>query len=36
MLPRVLNILFEIWGVLFVAGTTGALASFFLSEDDEA
>ena len=32
---RVLNILFEIWGVLFVAGATGSLAAFFLSEDDE-
>jgi ion channel len=30
---RVLNILFEIWGVMFVAGTTGAVATFFLSED---
>ena len=29
---RVLNILPEIWGVLFVAATTGAFASFFLSE----
>src|SRR5262249_39093085 len=28
---RVLNILLEIWGVLFVAATTGAFASFFLS-----
>jgi hypothetical protein len=33
---RVLNILFEIWGVLFVAGVTGALATFFLSDDLEA
>jgi voltage-gated potassium channel len=33
---RVLNILLEIWGVLFVAGTTGALATFFLTDDDEA
>jgi len=30
---RVLNILLEIWGVLFVAATTGAFASFFLSDD---
>ena len=30
---RVLNILLEIWGVLFVAATTGAFASFFLSAD---
>jgi len=30
---RVLNILLEIWGVLFVAATTGAFASFFLSSD---
>jgi len=29
---RVLNILLEIWGVLFVAATTGAFASFFLSD----
>ena len=29
---RVLNILLEIWGVFFVAGATGALASFFLSD----
>ena len=33
---RVLNILLEIWGVLFVAGTTGAMATFFLSDDLEA
>ncbi|HET8873831.1 MAG TPA: ion channel [Gaiellaceae bacterium] len=33
---RVLNILLEIWGVLFVAGATGALAAFFLSEDLDA
>ena len=33
---RVLNILFEIWGVLFVAGVTGAFATFFLSDDREA
>ena len=33
---RVLNILFEIWGVLFVAGAAGALASFFLRGDHEA
>ena len=31
---RVLNILLEIWGVLFVAATTGAFASFFLSSGD--
>jgi len=31
---RVLNILLEIWGVLFVAATTGAFASFFLSGDN--
>jgi len=30
---RVLNILLEIWGVLFVAAATGAFASFFLSGD---
>ena len=29
---RILNILLEIWGVLFVAATTGAFASFFLSD----
>jgi hypothetical protein len=33
---RILNILFEIWGVLFVAGVTGAFATFFLSDDLEA
>ncbi len=33
---RVLNILFEICGVLFVAGVTGAFATFFLSDDREA
>ena len=33
---RALNILFEFWGVLFVAGTTGALATFFLSDDRDA
>ena len=32
---RVLNILFESWGVLFVAGATGAFATFFLSNDRE-
>jgi hypothetical protein len=25
---------FEFWGVLFVAGTTGALATFFLSDHE--
>ena len=29
---RILNILLEIWGVLFVAATTGAFASLFLSD----
>jgi hypothetical protein len=33
---RVLNILLEIWGVLFVAAVTGAFASFFLSPDSGA
>jgi hypothetical protein len=33
---RVLNILLEIWGVLFVAGVTGAFATFFLSDESEA
>jgi hypothetical protein len=33
---RIVNILFEIWGVIFVAGTAGALATFFLSDDDGA
>ena len=32
---RILNILFEIWGVLFVGGTAGALATFFLSDDGQ-
>lgn len=31
---RILNILFEMWGVLFVAGTAGSVATFFLSDDD--
>ena len=31
---RVLNILLEIWGVLFIAATTGAFASFFLTPND--
>jgi hypothetical protein len=31
---RILNILFEIWGVLVVGGTAGAVATFFLSDDD--
>ena len=33
---RVVNILFEIWGVLFVAGATGVLATFFLSDEPDA
>ena len=33
---RVLKILLEIWGVLFVAGATGAMASFFLTDDPDA
>jgi drug/metabolite transporter (DMT)-like permease len=33
---RILNILLEFWGVVFVAGTTGAVVSFFMARDDEA
>jgi hypothetical protein len=33
---RILNILFEIWGVIFVGGTAGSVATFFLSDDDAA
>jgi hypothetical protein len=33
---RIVNILFELWGVMFVAGTAGSVATFFLSEDEEA
>jgi Ion channel len=33
---RVLNILFEIWGVIFVAGAAGAGATFFLTENEDA
>jgi hypothetical protein len=31
---RVVDVLLEIWGVLVVAGTTGATAAFFLQADD--
>ena len=31
---RVVDVLLEIWGVLVVAGTTGAAAAFFLQADD--
>lgn len=30
---RVVDVTLEIWGVLFVAGSTGALAAFFLQDD---
>lgn len=30
---RVVDVFLEIWGVLFVAGSTGALAAFFLQQD---
>jgi hypothetical protein len=33
---RILNVLFEIWGVIFVAGTAGSVATFFLSDDGGA
>ena len=31
---RIVDVLLEIWGVLVVAGTTGAAAAFFLQADD--
>ena len=31
---RIVDVLLEIWGVLVVAGTTGAAAAFFLQVDD--
>lgn len=31
---RVVNILLEFWGVIFVAGMTGSVVSFFLTQDD--
>ena len=31
---RFVDVLLEIWGVLVVAGTTGAAAAFFLQADD--
>ena len=31
---RIVNILLEFWGVVFVAGMAGSVASFFLTEDD--
>ena len=31
---RLVDVLLEIWGVLVVAGTTGAAAAFFLQADD--
>jgi hypothetical protein len=31
---RVIDVFLEIWGVLVVAGSTGALAAFFLQADD--
>lgn len=30
---RVADVLLELWGVLFVAGSTGAVAAFFLDSD---
>jgi voltage-gated potassium channel len=30
---RIVNIAFELWGVIFVAGTAGSVATFFLSDD---
>ncbi len=30
---RILNIMFEFWGVIFVAGMTGSVATFFLTDD---
>ena len=32
---RIVDVGLEIWGVLVVAGTTGAAAAFFLQVDDE-
>jgi hypothetical protein len=32
---RVVNILLEFWGVIFVAGMTGSVVSFFLTQDDD-
>jgi drug/metabolite transporter (DMT)-like permease len=31
---RIVDVLLEIWGVLVVAGTTGAAAAFFLQADE--
>jgi Ion channel len=33
---RILNIVFEFWGVIFVAGMTGSVATFFLTDDQGA
>jgi voltage-gated potassium channel len=30
---RVVDVVLELWGVLFVAGSTGAVAAFFLDSD---
>ena len=32
---RIVNILFEIWGVAFVAGTAGTMATFLLTNEGE-